>query len=171
MNDQDPDYPALVIGNFIFGGGSLSSRLGDRVRQKEGLSYGVGSGFSAGSEDKVARLMINAICNPANIGKVETAVLEELERLLKDGITADELEKAKQAWLQSRELLRSSDFFITDRLERGLRLDQTLAYEAELEKKVAGLTVDEVHAALKKHFDPKRLVIVIAGDFAKSSGN
>jgi zinc protease len=171
MNDQDPDYPALVIGNFIFGGGSLSSRLGDRVRQKEGLSYGVGSSFTAGAEDKLGRLTINAICNPGNIGKVESAVLEELERLLKDGVTGDELGKAKQAWLQSRELSRSSDFFITDRLERGLRLDQTLNYDAELEKKVAALAPDDVHAALKKHLDPKRLVIVIAGDFAKSSGN
>jgi zinc protease len=167
MNDQDPDYPALVIGNFIFGGGSLSSRLGDRVRQKEGLSYGVGSGFSAGTEDKVARLAINAICNPANIGKVETAIREELQRLLKDGVTADELDKAKQAWLQSRELSRSSDFFVMDRLERSLRLDQTLDYEAKLEQKVAALTPDEVHAALRRHLDPKRLVIVTAGDFSK----
>jgi zinc protease len=169
MDDQHPDYPALVIGNFIFGGGSLSSRLGDRIRQKEGLSYGVGSGFSASTEDKVARLTINAICNPANMGKVETAVLEELDLLLKDGVSADELEKAKQAWLQSRELSRSSDIFITDRLERGLRLDQTLAYDAELEKKVATLTTNDIHAALQKHFDPRRLVIVIAGDFAKSN--
>ena len=53
-------------------------------------------------------------------------------------------------------------------MERSLRLDQTLAYDADLEKKVAALTPDDVHAALKKHFDPKRLVIVIAGDFAKS---
>jgi zinc protease len=169
MDDQDPDYPALVLGNFIFGGGSLSSRLGDRVRQKEGLSYGVGSSFTAGTEDKVGRLTINAICNPGNIGKVESAVYEELNRLLKDGVTTDELEKAKQAWLQSRELSRSSDFFVTDRLERGLRLDQTLTYDAALEKKVASLTPDDVHAALKKHFDPARLVIVIAGDFGKST--
>jgi len=84
-------------------------------------------------------------------------------------VTADELDKAKQAWLQSRELSRSSDFFIMDRLERSLRLDQTLDYEAKLEKQVAALTPDDVHAALKKHFDPKRLVIVTAGDFAKTA--
>jgi zinc protease len=97
-------------------------------------------------------------------------VLEELELLLKDGVKADELEKAKQAWLQSRELSRSSDSYLEDRLERSLRLDQTLAYEAALEAKVAALTPDDVLAALKKHIDPKRLVIVIAGDFAKSEG-
>ena len=54
MKDDDPDYPALVMGNYVFGGGSLSSRLGDRVRQKEGLSYGVGSFFSADSLDSAA---------------------------------------------------------------------------------------------------------------------
>lgn len=171
MNDQDPEYAALVIGNFIFGGGSLSSRLGDRIRQKEGLSYGVGSSFTAGTEDQLARWSINAICNPANIGKVQRAVEEELALLLKDGVTAEELDKAKRAWLQSRELARSSDFFIADRLERGLRLDQTLAYEAALEAKVASLTPDDVHAALRKHMDPRRLVVVIAGDFAQGGGN
>ena len=48
------------------------------------------------------------------------------------------------------------------------RLDPSLAYDAELEKKIAALTPDDVLAALKKHFDPRRLVIVIAGDFGKS---
>ena len=39
-SDTDPDYPALRIGNFIFGGSTLASRLGDRIRQKDGLSTG-----------------------------------------------------------------------------------------------------------------------------------
>jgi zinc protease len=168
MDDQHPDYPALLLGNYLFGGSSLASRLGDRIRQKEGLSYGVSSSFSAGSEDKVARLSIGAICNPANIGKVETAVREELERLLKDGVTADEFAKARQGLLQSRELARSSDAFVMSRLDRSLRLDQTLAFDAEFDKKLAALTADDVVTALRKHIDPKRLAVVIAGDFAKS---
>ena len=122
LSDQDPDYPALLLGNYIFGGSSLASRLGDRIRQKDGLSYGVGSGFTAGLEDKVARFSIYAICNPDNIGKVEAAVLEELERLLKEGITAEELAKAKQGYLQSRELDRSDEGYVSSRLERSLRL-------------------------------------------------
>ncbi len=168
LSDQDPDYPALLLGNYIFGGSSLASRLGDRVRQKEGLSYGVSSGFTAGSEDKLARFSIGAICNPANVGKVEAAVLEELQRLLKDGVTADELEKARRGYLESRQLSRSSDNYISNRLERSLRLDQTLAYDADLDAKLAALTPDDVLRAWKKHIDPQRLVIVIAGDFAKS---
>ena len=169
LSDQDPDYPALLLGNYIFGGSSLASRLGDRVRQKEGLSYGVSSAFMADADDKRARFFIGAIANPANIGKVEAAVLEELQRLLKEGITEEELEKARRGYLESRQLSRSSDPYVANRLERSLRLDQTLAYDAQLDVKLAALTPDEVLRALKKHLDPQRLVIVIAGDFAKSS--
>src|SRR5262249_23181841 len=53
LKDSDPDFAALRLGNFILGGGTLSSRLGDRIRQKEGLSYGVTSSFSAGTQDAV----------------------------------------------------------------------------------------------------------------------
>jgi zinc protease len=168
MSDQDPDYPALVLGNYILGGSSLASRLGDRVRQKEGLSYGVFSGFQARADDKTASFSIGAICNPENIGKVEAAVLDELTKLLKDGVTAEELEKAKRGYLESRQLTRSNDLMVMSRLQRSRRLEQTLAYESDLDAKLAALTPDEVLRALKKHIDPARLVIVIAGDFAKS---
>ena len=56
MNDTDPDDPGAGGGaTSCFGGGTLSSRLGNRVRQKEGLSYGVRSQYGADSLDKSAR--------------------------------------------------------------------------------------------------------------------
>ena len=56
LKETDPDYAALRLGNFIFGGGTLSSRLGNRIRQKEGLSYGVTSSLTASPRDPVATL-------------------------------------------------------------------------------------------------------------------
>jgi zinc protease len=165
MKDDHPDYPALYLGNYILGGGSLSSRLGDRVRQKDGLSYGVSSNFSAGLEDDDGDLSISAICNPTNVGKVETAIREELDRLLKDGIPADEFAKSKEALLLSRKRQQNDDSYIAFRLERSMRVDRTLAYDAGIDAKLAALTPDDVHAALRKHVDPKRLVVVVAGDF------
>src|SRR5262249_19513876 len=91
LMETDPDYAALRLGNFILGGGTLSSRLGDRIRQKEGLSYGVTSTFTAGTRDPVASLTINAITNPVNIDKVDRAAAEELERFLADGPSLAEL--------------------------------------------------------------------------------
>ena len=55
ITDADPDYAALEVGDFLFGGGTLSSRLGNRICQKEGLSYGANSTLSADSRDQLGR--------------------------------------------------------------------------------------------------------------------
>ena len=159
-----------MLGNYILGGGSLSSRLGDRVRQKEGLSYGVGSNFNASHEDDAGSLSLYAISNPANVAKVEKAIREELELLLKEGVPAEEFEKAKSSLLQSRERSRSDEGLLAGRLQRSLRLGQTLAFEAELEAKLATMTPAEMLAAFRRHIDPKRLIIVTAGDFPSNAG-
>jgi zinc protease len=167
MQDTDPDYPAMVMGNYVLGAGALSSRLGDRVRQKEGLSYGIRSYVAADSLDKRASLTINAICNPNNIGKVNSAIGEEIDKLLADGVTTEELARAKQGYLQQQQVSRTSDSTLASTLAELVYLDRTMAYYADLEKKIAEVTPEQVQAALKKYIDPKKLVIVDAGDFAK----
>jgi zinc protease len=165
LRDDDADYPALMMGNYIFGAGALSSRLGDRIRQKEGLSYGVSSGLSVSSQDKRAGLSITAICNPQNIGRVQKCAQEELERLLRDGVTKEELENAKQGYLQAQKVGRANDMALAGTLTNLRHLGRTMAFEAEVEKKISGLTAEQVNAALRKYIDPKKLVIVTAGDF------
>src|SRR5262249_30717137 len=109
LGDEHPDYPALVLANYILGGGSLASRLGDRVRQKEGLSYGVYSGFAASPLDRRATLTVGAIYNPVNAAKVEQAIREEVDRLWREGVTQEELDRAKQGYLQQQRVGRASD--------------------------------------------------------------
>jgi zinc protease len=171
LQDDAPDYPAVMMGTYIFGGGSLSSRLATRVRQQEGLSYSVGSGLSVSSQDQRANLSISAIVNPQNLGKLENCVREELDRLLRDGVTADELDKARQGFLQTQQMGRSSDPALVGSLG-GLRyLARTMAWDAALEKQIESLTPEQVNAALRKHLDPNKLVVVAAGDFdAKPNG-
>jgi zinc protease len=171
MSDREPDFPALLLGNYVFGGSSLASRLGDRVRQREGLSYGVSSSLNSMPEDQLTSFWIGAICNPGNIGKVETAIREELDKLLKDGIAADEFEKARRGLLESRQRARNSDAYIVNRLARSLRTDQTLEYEAQVDGALAAFKPAEVLAVLKKRIDSKRLVIVVAGDFEARGAN
>ena len=165
LRDDDPDYPALVIGNYIFGAGALSSRLGDRIRQKDGLSYGVSSGLNVSSQDKRAGLTVTAICNPQNIGKVQKAAQEELERLLRDGVTQEELANAKQGYLQARKVGRANDIALAGMLSNLRHLGRTMAFEAEVEKQINSLTAEQVNAALRKYIDPAKLVVVTAGDF------
>jgi len=165
LRDDAADYAALLMGNHVFGGGTLSSRLATRVRQQEGLSYSVGSALSVSALDLRASLSISAIVNPRNLDKLENCVREELERLLRDGVTADELDKARQGFLQGQKVGRSSDPALVGSLG-GLRyLGRTMAWEAALEKQIEALTPDQVNAALRKHVDPNKLVVVAAGDF------
>ncbi|MEJ0089801.1 MAG: pitrilysin family protein [Limisphaerales bacterium] len=165
LRDDSPDYPSLVIGNYILGSGALSSRLGDRIRQKEGLSYGVNSGLSASSWDQRAILNISAISNPKNVPRVEVAAREELERLLRDGVTQEELDKARDGYLQARKIGRADDQSLAGMLSRLRSLDRTAAFEAEMDKNIQALTPDQVNAALKKYIDPNHLFIVTAGSF------
>jgi zinc protease len=164
--DSDEDIP-LEIGNFILGGGTLSSRLGDRIRQKEGLSYGVTSSLSIPSRGDDARFTINAITNPDNIDAVEKAAMEELNRFIELGPTETELTDSKKAYLEARKIGRASDAAIAGQLASNLDLGRTMANVAKEEKQIEMLTVADVQKAFKKHIDPKKLVIIRAGDFKK----
>jgi len=164
INDRHPDAPALIIGDFVLGGGALSSRLADRIRQKEGLSYQVGSFFSADGVDEVSRLMMMANSNPKNSDSVVIAVREELTRLVKDGITQKELNAAKEGFLQAMKLARTRDGSIVQLLSTTLFEQRTMSYYSALERKIAELTVEQVNTAVRKHFDPKKVVMITAGD-------
>ena len=158
IKDDDPDYPALLMGNFVLGGGSaLSSRIADRLRQKGGLSYTAMSMLQASPLDRRASLMVLAIYNPDNVAKVVTGVDEELARLLRDGVKTDELEKAKTGYLQQQQVMRTMDTMLATSLAENLFLGRTMHFQADFERKIKALTPNAVHAALRKYIDPKQL--------------
>jgi zinc protease len=164
LRDDSPEYPALVVGNDILGGSGFASRLMGRIREKEGLSYGVGSVFRAMSLDQRATFSVYAISNPDNVGKVVTLAREEIERLLKDGITDEELAESKQGYLQSQQASRGEDTKLAQVLADALFTGRTLKFQASIEDAVKGLTREQVQAAMQKHIDPSRLVNAVAGD-------
>jgi zinc protease len=165
VSDEHPDYPALVLGNFILGGGSLSSRLGDRVRQKDGLSYGVGSGFNAQATNDRSVFYLYAICNPDNMEKVVAAINEEVERIKKEGVTDEELKAARQGYLQQQVVSRSNDRNLTSILEETSHVGRSMDYYNELEKKINNTTPGEVRDTLNKYIGFDSIYIVTAGDF------
>ena len=167
LSDADPDYPALRIGNFIFGGSTLASRIGDRIRQKDGLSYGATSAFTASSRDSVASLTVTVSTNPTNIDKVTAAVTEELQRYLKDGPTDKEVADAKQAFVESQKVGRTGDAAIASQIASNLDTGRTFAFAADQEKAILALTPSRVLEAFRKYIDPQRLVVIRAGDFQK----
>lgn len=171
MRDDHPDYAALLVGNHILGGGALSSRLGNRVRREEGLSYGVASAIQASPIDERTVFYVYAICNPQNIDRVHAVIQEELQKILEEGITETELQEQRDGLLRNRELSRTKDSDLTRTLTTLARAGRTMQFTADLDERIRNLTVDDVHAALKKHLDPSRLQIVAAGDFPNSSAS
>lgn len=169
MKSDHPDYPALTVGNYILGGGALSSRLGNRVRREEGLSYGVQSNIQASSLDPRTVFYIYAISNPQNADRVHEVIQEELAKLLKDGITETELEEQRSGLLQSRELKRTKDSSLTQTLATYARAGFTMQFADDFEARIRELTVQDVNEALRRHITPDRLQIVIAGDFEKAT--
>ncbi|HET7672086.1 MAG TPA: pitrilysin family protein [Burkholderiales bacterium] len=166
MRDVDPDFPALLLANYLLGGTS-TSRLPARVREKEGLSYSTYSGFTAGQLDDAGSFRFSAIYAPQNRERVEKAIREEVERAVKEGFSADEVEAGKKGLLEARRLARTQDRSLANRIAAYLFLKRTFAWDIELESKIAALTPAEVHAALKKYIDPAKVSLVTAGDFKK----
>ncbi|KPK08163.1 MAG: hypothetical protein AMJ64_04320 [Betaproteobacteria bacterium SG8_39] len=164
MRDDDPDFPALVLGNYLLGGTS-TSRLPDRIREREGLSYSVYSWFRAGRRDEVARFQVSAIFAPQNLTRVEAAVNEELARALAHGFTPQEVDAAKNGLLQARRIARTRDGSLAGRLAWYLHLGRSFEWDIAFEARIAALTPEQVLAALRKHLDPKRLSVFVAGDF------
>ncbi|TWU21640.1 Peptidase M16 inactive domain protein [Novipirellula galeiformis] len=166
LNDADPAYASLVLGNFILGGGSLSSRLADRVRQQEGLSYGVRSSVIARARDNRVDFTLYAITNPANREKLIRVIREEIDRIRQDGITSEELQKAKLAYLQRNRVSRADDSSLASELLSTIFNERTMAYEAEHEAQIEAATVESVNDAIRTYIQPENLVMAIAGDFA-----
>ena len=115
--------------------------------------------------DRSASFTIQAICNPQNMTKLKATVDEELERLLRDGVTDEELADAKQKKLHEWHMQWTEDMQLAVRLAGALEANQTMLYRAEHRQAVEALTADQVLVALRKHLDLQRLTIVTAGDF------
>jgi zinc protease len=168
LRDDDPEAPALTLANEIFGGGAgLSNRLIERLRQKDGLSYGAGTGLSVGSRNRIASWNLGAIVAPQNAARAEKAIREELERARRDGFTAQEIEDAKKGLLQQRLVNRSQDGIVAGAWVGHLDLGRTFAFSRQFEDRLKALTPEQVNAAFRKYVDPGRMTFVIAGDAKK----
>ena len=167
MKDTDPDFAALEVADFILGGGTLSSRLGNRVRQKEGLAYGIRSFFNSEALDNSSRFQVMASCNPTKVANVDKAVFEELKLLIEKGIDPKEFSESQKALLAQWKIERSSDSRIAGILAENLSAKRNMNFYRNLEKQVETLTPQQVVDAFKKHIDPDKMITIWAGDFKK----
>jgi zinc protease len=168
LKRDDPDYPALWVANQILGGGGFESRLQARIREREGLSYSVGSTFDVGIHEAVASWGFRATMAPAAVNRVERAAREEIALALEKGFRAEEVERVKKGIRAEYDKSYGSDAAVAsmwlDRLDRGLTMAQ---YEAFIAR-VQAVTPEAAHAALRNYIDPSRLVVIKGGDRRKA---
>jgi zinc protease len=168
LRDDDPEYPAFLVANHIFGGGTAGI-IWKRIREKEGISYSIGSSMNASAFEPHTLWQTGAIYAPQNRERLQNAFAEEIGRAVKDGFTADELKDAKSGLLQARRLARAQDAGLANTLATYLELDRTLAYQEKVDRAIESVTLDQVNAAFRKYIDPSKLATAYAGDFAKAA--
>ncbi|MFZ6645652.1 M16 family metallopeptidase [Undibacterium sp. TJN25] len=164
VSDHHPEYAALSLGNYLLGG-STNSRILERIRQKDGISYGGGSYLNPSPVDESANFVVVAIFAPQNRAKLEMGLREEITRAVRNGFTAAEIEDAKKSLAQQFQLSRSQDNELAAEISRNLHLGRSMQFDAEYEQKLMLLTAAEVRAAMLKYLDYSKLLTVTAGDF------
>lgn len=165
LNSEDPDAAALELAVHIFGGGGLESRLSERVRQKEGLTYGISASLNASFWGNDGGLAIQASYAPDKRERVIAVIQQELERMSAEGITAAELARARRDLLESRKQSRVDIVALAAALGGLAERAQTWAAVQKDDDALAAVTVEQANAAWRRHVRPDRFVISTAGDF------
>jgi zinc protease len=167
MSDEDPDYPAMVLANYMFGSG-LGARMPNRIRNVEGLSYSVGSRLTVPVNGDGALFSASAISAPQNTPKVEASFKDELARTLAGGFTAQELAAAKKAYHDQQMVGRSQEQALMRTIAGREQSGRTMKWDEQMEARIQALTVEQINEAFRRRLDPKSLTIVKAGDFRKA---
>ncbi len=158
---SDPDHLALLVGNYILGGGGLVSRLSTEVREKRGLSYGAYSYFSPGLH--AGAFTIGLQTRPDQAAQAIAVAREVVARYVAEGPTPVELKAAKDYLVGGFPLRIDSNRKLLDNVAaiawHGLPLDYLDTWRA----KVARITAADVRAAMQRKLDPGRMVTVTVG--------
>ncbi len=168
-NKDDADAAALYVADWILGGSTgLSNRLVNRIRQKEGLSYGVGSNLQLPRFGNRARWTVGLIAAPQNVAQAEASLMDEIRKASMDGVTQAELDAAKRGLLDYRAINRAQDRTLVGGWIRLMEKDQNWSNSKELDDAIRALTLDDVNRAMKRFADAEKISVVIAGDVKKA---
>jgi zinc protease len=161
---SDPAYYAFWLMNVAFGQYAIGGRLGDSIRERQGMAYYVSSSLDANIAP--GPLTIRAGVSPANVDRAVASIDEEIARLVTSGLTPQELDDTRRYLIGSipRSLETNAAIANFIQIEEffGLGLD----YDARLPDLLNAVTLDDVHAAARRTLNPDRATVVIAGPYA-----
>ena len=168
LSDEHEDSPALVLGEYILGGGFLNSRLATRLRQEDGLSYSAGSFLNQSPLDERSALGIYAICAPQNLTKVEQGFKDVIQAILDKGFTDDEIEAAKSGLLQGTLVSRAQDAELSAKLNSNAYLGRSMQWSESFEQRLKELGPEDVHRVMTEYLKLKEFAIITGADARKA---
>lgn len=161
---RHPDFYPLVVASQILGGGS-SSRLYARVREERGLAYNVYAQFAPG---RLAGLfLVELQSENARVREALAIIREELVRLRRERVSAEELARAQSYLVGSFPLRMDTAADVSDLLVAIERFDLGLDYPARFRQAVSAVTVDDVLRAVRAHWDPDGMSLALVGDLPR----
>jgi zinc protease len=170
ISEKHADYPALFMANELLGGGAfLSSRIPQRLRENEGMSYGAGTFINSEYKYDVTNWGLYAAYNPIYKGRLDSALRQEIDKAIGAGFTEDELKNSVKAWLEQNKTSLGDNAYLADLLRVYLRDDRSLDEYTGFEARIKALNVAAVNAAMSKYFDKSKLVLIFSGDFQKKA--
>lgn len=162
----DPDYYAVRVMNQILGGSGLSSRLGDSIRNENGLAYSVYSHFSSGKD--VGSFQIAMQTKNENAQQAIALAKAEMERIRRDGITNEELQEAKDYLIGSFPLRLDTNRRIAGFLGSAEYYGLGLDYPERYPKLIEAVTRDDIKRVANKYLRPDKLILVVVGHLEKA---
>lgn len=162
---SDPAYHACSLMNNAFGQYAMGGRLGDSIRERQGMAYYVSSALDANLVE--GPLVIRAGVSPANVDRAVASIDEEIRRLRAEGITERELTESRQYLIGSMPRALETNAGIAGFLQNAEVFGLGLDYDVRLAEHLGAVTRDDVHAAALRLLDPERAAIVIAGPYGE----
>ena len=152
------DRVALELASVILGAGpGLVGRIPERVREQEGLAYVASASAVSGAGSAAGRLVVYLGTSGENVARARSVVVEELERLLEQGVRDEEVDEARQYLLASDPFRRETARQIAVLKAQALQFDLPLDRPEWLAASLADLDREEVNAAIRRHIDPDEL--------------
>lgn len=161
----DPEFTAAQIGNSIFGEFGMMGRIGEIVREENGLAYDIGS--SLDSLKYGGSWSVDAGINPANLEKTTDLILREFRRFTTEKVTEEELDDVKSYALGTLPFSFETNAGVASILTRIETYDLGLDHLLRAPDRIHSVTADAILAAARKWLDPEKMVIISAGTSAK----
>ena len=159
---SDPSYYAYTLMNNVLGQYALGGRLGDSIRERQGMAYYVSSSFDASTIP--GPMLIRAGVAAANVERAIASIDEELQTIRKTGVTGRELAESRQYLVGSMPRSLETNAGIVAFLQNAEFFGLGLDHDTRLPTLLTMVTIDEVNAAAEA-LDPGRATIVVAGPY------